>query len=177
MEPICPSTSRICHLIEPISQRSARAGIWRSVDLKAWPVTARGPELNLGPGPLHAQAQPGPIKAVSKGFFKLFNTMMNLINTALFNEFVCYLLHYITSFHMPVTPTVTNDASTKFICIWCSPSVTFYLRELYWSRLTKIDSYFSILNLLNSNNLGFLFISCMQDIVLVMPQWSHNHIN
>ena len=29
-----------------------------AADLKARPITARGPELSLGPGPLHAEARP-----------------------------------------------------------------------------------------------------------------------
>ena len=45
----------------------------RPVVLKARPVTARGPELSLGPGPFRPVAcpvWPGPSKAVSKGFLE-----------------------------------------------------------------------------------------------------------
>ena len=59
-------------------QKSARAGFWRPgparpVGLKARPVTARGPELSLGPGPFRpvacpSPARPGPARPDKRSF-------------------------------------------------------------------------------------------------------------
>ena len=85
-------------------------GPTRPVDLKTRPVTARGTELSLWPGPFRpvacplpkpGSARPGPLrpapprqKQFPRDFLKLLNTMMNFIKHCLFNEFVSYL--YIT---------------------------------------------------------------------------------
>ena len=75
----------------------------RPVDLKAWPVTARKSELNLGPGPFRPVACPSPAwpdKSSFQGIFWNYSIQWwILLNTALFNEFVSYLLHYITLRH------------------------------------------------------------------------------